>query len=378
MNRFISKEDSTALKGVAILWMIFHHLYHQTALFDYLNLNFYPFKTDDVLNLGIYAKVCVAIFAFVSGYGLYISYRAFAKKYVAKGSVVPFESNVPTTRWIFERLKKLMCTFATVASLSYIYFAIKSYFTGEEFFSKYGDTISERVINIAADIGGISKLLDTRSLNGAWWYISAAIIFVVIAPMIYSLLHKYGSIFVMGVIIVLPRILKLDYFGQTSIYVYMEVFAVGMVAAHADWFGRFEKRFCSNLLSQVITFAVLIAFWVLTIHNNILLSRSVYWEYHYIVVPLVNIFLCVCFIFKLNFVKSFFAFMGKYSTIMWLTHIFFRNMINSIIPENTHFIALFVILTLVSLAFAVLYEYVHDLIFDNRKENGKKQMRHDL
>ncbi|MBQ2088752.1 MAG: hypothetical protein II472_00870, partial [Lachnospiraceae bacterium] len=86
----------------------------------------------------------------------------------------------------------------------------------------------------------------------------------------------------------------------------------------------------------------------------------------------------VCFIFKLNFVKSFFAFMGKYSTIMWLTHIFFRNMINSIIPENTHFIALFVILTLVSLAFAVLYEYVHDLIFDNRKENGKKQMRHDL
>ena len=71
MNRYLSKEESTALKGVAILWMIFHHCYHETGLFDYLNLNFYPFDMESVLNVGIYAKVCVAIFAFVSSWNNY-------------------------------------------------------------------------------------------------------------------------------------------------------------------------------------------------------------------------------------------------------------------------------------------------------------------
>ena len=74
MGRYISKEDSTALKGIAILWMIFHHCFHDIDLFKDLNLNFAPFTMEGVLNVGIYAKVCVAIFAFVSGYGLYLSF----------------------------------------------------------------------------------------------------------------------------------------------------------------------------------------------------------------------------------------------------------------------------------------------------------------
>ncbi|MBO6154167.1 MAG: acyltransferase [Lachnospiraceae bacterium] len=349
MNRYLSKEESTALKGVAILWMIFHHCYHETGLFDYLNLNFYPFDMESVLNVGIYAKVCVAIFAFVSGYGLYISYMNSA---VIEGD----------SKWIWNRLKKVMTTFCTVAVISYVYFAIKALITGEEFFSKYGNSLSEIVISIAADIFGVSKLLDTRSLNGAWWYISAAIIFMIVAPAFYKLLNQFGSVFVIGVLIVLPRILKLEYFGQTSIYVYLEVFVVGMIACHADWFGKFYRKFYKNSLAKAATAVVLIALFVLSIHNNLLLSRKVFWEYHYIVVPLINIFLCIFVIFKIPGLKKVFAYLGKYSTVMWLVHIFYRNAMNAHVPDNTWFMITPIVLVVVSLVSAIIYDKVRSFL----------------
>ncbi|MCR5144036.1 MAG: hypothetical protein K6B67_01855 [Lachnospiraceae bacterium] len=121
--------------------MIFHHCFHDTDLFKDLNLNFAPFTMEGVLNVGIYAKVCVAIFAFVSGYGLYLSF-------MNKPEILDDSS------WIKIRLTKVMKTFCTVAILSYVFYWIKSQVMGEEFFSLYGDSFTEVVISVLADIFG--------------------------------------------------------------------------------------------------------------------------------------------------------------------------------------------------------------------------------
>lgn len=62
----ITKEQSTMLQGVAILLMMFHHFF--------LSLDFCPFivvYADLVLKVAWFGKICVGIFAFVSGYGMY-------------------------------------------------------------------------------------------------------------------------------------------------------------------------------------------------------------------------------------------------------------------------------------------------------------------
>ena len=117
-------------------------------------------------------------------------------------------------------------------------------------------------------------------------------------------------------------------------YVYLEVFAVGMVACHSDWFGRIERKYFNTKLKSVLTSIVLVSVFALSIHNNDLLSRKIFWEYHYIVVPVLNIFLAIFIVFKIPGMRKMFAFIGKYSTVMWLTHIFFRNALNEVLPEG--------------------------------------------
>lgn len=62
----ITRQQSTMLQGAAILLMMFHHFF--------LSMDFCPFTVvhvDWVLKFAWFGKICVGIFAFVSGYGMY-------------------------------------------------------------------------------------------------------------------------------------------------------------------------------------------------------------------------------------------------------------------------------------------------------------------
>ena len=66
----LSKNDTTAIKVIAILLMLWHHLFLSTAEYGAWANSF----------AGI-AKLCVALFLFVSGYGLTKQYSKLEKPY---------------------------------------------------------------------------------------------------------------------------------------------------------------------------------------------------------------------------------------------------------------------------------------------------------
>ena len=66
----LSKQDTTAIKGIAICLMLWHHLFLRTVEFG--NVAHY---------LAQVFKVCVALFLFVSGYGLTKQYSKLEKPY---------------------------------------------------------------------------------------------------------------------------------------------------------------------------------------------------------------------------------------------------------------------------------------------------------
>ena len=78
---------------------------------------------------------------------------------------------------------------------SLIYFGL-----GLEDPSKWGETFYERGFAVFADILGISRLLETESLNGAWWYMSAAFVFIILLPLLDGTIEKFGGIFCIAVI----------------------------------------------------------------------------------------------------------------------------------------------------------------------------------
>lgn len=72
-NHTLTKQDSAALKGIAILLMIFHHCFLDPSRFAGHIVSFAPFSQSAIVSLSYFSKICVGIFAFISGYGLYLS-----------------------------------------------------------------------------------------------------------------------------------------------------------------------------------------------------------------------------------------------------------------------------------------------------------------
>ena len=70
MERNFTKEDTNALKGFAIVCMVFHHVYPNIT---YIPVN----RIENVTVLSVIAamgKICVALLTLLSGYGLAESY----------------------------------------------------------------------------------------------------------------------------------------------------------------------------------------------------------------------------------------------------------------------------------------------------------------
>ena len=76
-----SKNDSTAIKGIAIIMMLLHHCFRDREIYEGFAINFYPFSENMVNILGIVCKMCVGMFVFITGYGLSLSLRKINKDY---------------------------------------------------------------------------------------------------------------------------------------------------------------------------------------------------------------------------------------------------------------------------------------------------------
>ena len=70
-----SKRDTTVIKGVAICLMLWHHLFTFPERLLEVSFVSLPFINGETLAaaLGQFSKICVAIFALLSGYGSYLS-----------------------------------------------------------------------------------------------------------------------------------------------------------------------------------------------------------------------------------------------------------------------------------------------------------------
>lgn len=84
-----SKEKTEYIKGIAIILMLFHHLFgFPEWLADGVKYIGIPLRVNTVeYAIGRFGHICVALFAFVTGYGMFFSYRSggIFKKSVRRG-----------------------------------------------------------------------------------------------------------------------------------------------------------------------------------------------------------------------------------------------------------------------------------------------------
>lgn len=69
-----SKSDTNIAKTVAIIAMYIHHLFFSKETYAGFSFSFTPLSESQTLVLAQCCKVCVAIFVFLSAYGITISF----------------------------------------------------------------------------------------------------------------------------------------------------------------------------------------------------------------------------------------------------------------------------------------------------------------
>lgn len=154
----MTKEETLQLKGIAILMMLFLHLFNTTANVEQCHtfINFWNGKPL-VLALSRVAAFCVPIYIFLSGYGLAITYKK------SRGIMHPWNRiiNLYINYWI------VFLLFIPLACL------IKP--------KSYPGSLMEFIGNFVA--------LDCN-YNREWWFFLPYVLLVISSKYIFRFLHK--------------------------------------------------------------------------------------------------------------------------------------------------------------------------------------------
>lgn len=307
----LSKTDSLCLKGIAIILLIYHHCFASVNRFKGYTVDFFPFPQDVIIDFSYFCKICVAIFAFITGYGLYCS--ASKNKLEARSCA----------KWTVSRLIKTMGGFWIVYIITLILTQTFAGFAADRYCD---DGMIRGAVYAFIDFMGLANAFDTPTLCATWWYMSAAIFFIIAIPFLVKFTNKFGFFVTIALIAFIPRVLQIGFPGTTNGYSFITVLLFGMAFAK---YGIFEKladlKWVKNEKADMaLKFLPLLALVAVSIvvYNRVPIED--FWELHYAIIPMFCIYFCKVYIVRIPVVKQVLAFFGKHSMNIFLVHTFFR------------------------------------------------------
>ena len=171
-KNILSISDTNVLKGLALLLLLCHHLFYlQNGLFEDIHVfeNHYL-----VTEIGLFSKLCVVMFVFLSGYGLMAQAEA-------KGEI----ENVK--EWYIRRFKKLMLNYWFIWL---VFVPISYYYFGMTFEKAYQHNVG---IHFVFDILGVHALFYSGKVlcyNPTWWFMSCIIVLYLLFPLMYKMMKR--------------------------------------------------------------------------------------------------------------------------------------------------------------------------------------------
>lgn len=294
----LTKTDSLCLKGVAMILMIFHHCFRTPSLFENFTVDFSPFSQDLVVDVSSYFKICVSIFAFITGYGLYLS---------ASKNVTDVKSSA---KWTISRLIKTMSGFWFIYILVFI---ITQVFAGYPVEVYCDDGMIRGAVYAVIDFLGLSNAIGTPSLDSTWWYMSAAIFFIIVIPVFIKISEKWGYFTLLPMLVLLPRVLNIEFPGGDSPYSFVTIMVMGMFFAKFNVFERLAnlKWIKSEKADKAVKFIPALIILVISFILFDRVYRSKFWELHYTIIPLIFIYFFKEYIIRIPVVKQVLFFFGE-------------------------------------------------------------------
>ncbi|MFB5195066.1 acyltransferase [Neobacillus sp. KR4-4] len=316
---FIFSRNMTAIsKGLAIVLMVYHHLFAFPNRIE--AVHYKPIMMVDNLPLdqliGQFGKLCVAIFLFLSGLGLYKSFKSKHKFTFRQGLIRAF--NFFTIYWL----------------VFFIFIPI-----GLKYFE---DTVRYAWIP-KLFIYNLFALIHTY--NGEWWFISVYIELVLLFPLIIKLIEKWPTLisYLSFIFLFLSAFfLHIDEFFSNlelvqiginhlgTLFQWQIMFITGIYFSKYSLFEKMDAFFSKIHLNNKIVFMLLLVLYFYFRQYSfkfIIETRGpeiegIYNYSDFILAPMV-IFSFVKLVQNITILERLFLLLGKHSTIIWLTHTFF-------------------------------------------------------
>ena len=352
-----TKEHTMQMKGIAIIILLFHHCFLNaqrwatvpyeklatTKGWGYYPISFAPFSSHTIQYLASFSKICVAMFVFMTGYGMWVSYESQKKK---------------TT--MSNYIKKRMVTLMTGFLIIFVVTEILAIPTGR-FIEVYGHDFRS-VVYMIIDALGLAKLLGTPLFCLTWWYMSLAIVLIMIFPFVHSIMEKYQWVVVVASIIV-PRACG---FGQsTDLFRYLLAYTLGMYFAQHDLLARIKEKFmeqnvAGKLLSLIVSLIGLAV--IIKCRQNAWIG----WKYLNFWDGFAAMYMIVIsYIYILNgkWIVKGLGFLGKHSMNIFLIHSFYRDVFFHKFTYSFYYAWLdYIVLMAISLVTSIVLEWFKKLI----------------
>ena len=165
MSKGITSKQSVMLQGLAAAMMLYHHLFIRPDML-FVEYSTLLGETREI-RLALFCKLCVAIYAFVSGYGMcsvFLRASSEGKEEMRFFTILRQDYTLV--------LQKLLRFFSIYWFCVLLYFACENLFLGKE------KPLSELLPNLLA-------LSD--SFNGSWWYALEYVKILLFLPLLHLL-----------------------------------------------------------------------------------------------------------------------------------------------------------------------------------------------
>ena len=352
-----TKEHTMQMKGIAIIILLFHHCFLNaqrwatvpyeklatTKGWGYYPISFAPFSSHTIQYLASFSKICVAMFVFMTGYGMWVSYESQKKK---------------TT--MSNYIKKRMGTLMTGFLIIFVVTEVLAIPTGR-FIEVYGHDFRS-VVYMIIDALGLAKLLGTPLFCLTWWYMSLAIVLIMIFPFVHSIMEKYQWVVVVASIIV-PRACG---FGQsTDLFRYLLAYTLGMYFAQHDLLARIKEKFMEQnvegkLLSLIVSLIGLAV--IIKCRQNAWIGWK-YLDFWDGFAAMYVIIISYIYILNGKWIVKGLGFLGKHSMNIFLIHSFYRDVFFHEFTYSFYYAWLdYIVLMAISLVTSIVLEWFKKLI----------------
>lgn len=306
----MSKEQTKGLYGIAVIMMLMHHLFAQVDVAFYSSVINALFRQKYLLrDLAVFCKLCVGIYAFVSGFGFCSSSlkRELQISVNRRNSIwgkVICEYRNTGRRFLSLYLKYILVCLAFIP-LGYVLGVYEYSSISQVFFALLG---------------------RGNYYNGTWWYVWQYFLFCIIYPPVvtfFELFIKKNLKLKDSILVIISAlVMSLMFFaGLVSVMnvIYFMVFAVGFLARYFDVISKIQQKiiidssiFYTIALLGLLTICFVVRYYTVNITGAV--DVILIFPVVYALNELLRLFP------RLN---RAFSIWGRVSTYMWLVHNFF-------------------------------------------------------